>query len=84
MNQDKTTVKQVTLELEAPTYLSRVAAALFLTSSIFSLLFNRPVIVSAFFLTLIPTSFIFGSTYSKPVSDFKIKEAKIEKEKNIN
>ena len=52
------------------THFSRLAAALFLTSCILSLLFKRATIFSAFFLTLMPESFPLGSTYSNPVSDF--------------
>lgn len=52
-------------------HLLRVASALFLTDSIFSLSPRRAKMVSTFFLTLIPTSFPLGSTYSKSESDFK-------------
>lgn len=52
------------------TYLSRFAAALFLASCILSLLFKRATMFSAFFLTLSPTSFPLGSTYSKLESAF--------------
>ena len=67
------------------TYLSRFAEALFLTSCILSLSFKRDTMVSAFFLTLSPTSFPLGSTYSKLASAFtNPKEIKITTENTLN
>lgn len=61
-----------------------MAAALFLTSCILSLLFRRATMVSALFLTLIPKSFPLGSTYSKLARAYKLKwkEEKSNNKKN--